>query len=145
MIRGRIIAESQRPGADVRIDGLRLVGFGRHDVTGSTVPPHEGAPPPEQRDGAELHGAVDGQPAVWTFLDVEAPSSGADDLARALADALEPALGWYADFVVDDDERVVVFAGRVFRYRIGDDDGRAEAVAWGRTAGTPDHQLDWGP
>ncbi|WP_302828585.1 hypothetical protein [Streptomyces sp. BV286] len=39
---------------------------------------------------------------------------------------------------------MIVFAGRYFRYRIGDEAGRAEAVAWGRAAGTPEHQLDWG-
>jgi len=48
-----------------------------------------------------------------------------------------------ADFIVGDDH-VVVFANRIFRYRIGDDAGREEAVSWGRSVGTPDHQLDWG-
>ena len=66
----------------------------------------------------------------------------ADGLARALADVLEPVGGWYADFVVGE-ERVVVFAGKVFRYRRGDEAGRAEAVAHGRAVGTPEHQLDW--
>jgi hypothetical protein len=73
-------------------------------------------------------------PASGTFLDVEAPSSQAGELARELATALEPDSGWWADFTVEDRERaaerVVVFAGRVFRYRIGDDAARAEAVAW---------------
>jgi hypothetical protein len=31
----------------------------------------------------------------------------------------------------------------VFRYRRGDEAGRAEAVAYGRSVGTPEHQLDW--
>ena len=44
------------------------------------------------------------------------------------ADALLPDEGWYADFTVADDH-VVVFAGRVFRYRLGGAAGRAEAVA----------------
>ena len=80
---------------------------------------------------------------MWTFLDFEAPDAGADHLAQALADALDPTTGWYADFTVDGDH-VVVFADRVFRYRIGDQRAREEAVAWGRAAGTPEHQLDWG-
>lgn len=63
--------------------------------------------------------------------------------AEALAGALEPGNGWYADFVVGD-ERVVVFAAKVFRYRRGDAAGRAEAVAYGRSVGTPEQQLDWG-
>lgn len=50
---------------------------------------------------------------------------------------------WYADFRVGD-EHVVVFAGRIFRYHIGDDAGRNEAVEYGLAAGTPPHQLDWG-
>jgi hypothetical protein len=138
MIRGRIIAESLRIDTAVHVDGVRLVGLSRHDVSASTLPPDE------QRDGQEQHGAVDAQPDVWTFVDIEAPKSQADELARALAESLEPELGWYADFTVNDTERVVVFAGRVFRYRIGDKAARAEAVAWGRAAGTPEHQLDWG-
>lgn len=55
--------------------------------------------------------------------------------ADALAGALEPAHGWYADFTAGD-ERVVVFAGKVFR------SGRAAAIAHGRSVGTPEHQLD---
>jgi hypothetical protein len=52
------------------------------------------------------------------------------DLAQALAAALEAEIGWWADFVVGGDH-VAVFAGRVFRYCIGDTRARAEAVAWG--------------
>jgi hypothetical protein len=122
MLRARILAESLRVGADLVVPGLRVTRFGRHDVAGSVVP---------------------GQPGVWTFLDVEAPDECADELATALADALLPELGWYADFDTAD-EYVVVFAGRVFRYRKGDAAGRAEAVEYGRAAGTPEHQLDWG-
>ena len=88
-------------------------------------------------------GAVGSQPSVWTFIDFEAPSEQADDLANALAGVLMATDGWWADFVVDHDH-VVVFANRVFRYRIGDLDRRNEAVAYGIDAGTPRHQLDWG-
>lgn len=99
----------------------------------------------ERTGHGKQHGAVAAQPRIWTFVDVEAPSSQAGELARALAAAPEPDLGWWADFTVDDGERVVVLAGRVFRDRIGDDAARAEAVAWGRAAGPPEYQLDWGP
>lgn len=139
MIRGRLIAESLRAGADIEMAGLRLVRLGRHDVSASTLPTGERSSDHDQ------HGAVDGQPTTWTFVDFEGPRSLADSLAQALADALEPDLGWWADFTVDDTDHVIVFAGRHFRYRIGDERGRAEAVAWGRAAGTPEHQLDWGP
>ncbi|MFC8194187.1 hypothetical protein ACFWBR_18995 [Streptomyces sp. NPDC060006] len=138
MLRGRVIAESLRADADIRMADLRLVRLGRHEVSVSTLPPDERA------GGQGLHGAVSGQPPTWTFIDFEGPDRLADDLAQALADALEPDLGWWADFTVDDADRVIVFAGRYFRYRIGDEAGRAEAVAWGRAAGTPEHQLDWG-
>jgi hypothetical protein len=36
-----------------------------------------------------------------------------------------------------------VFAGQIFRYRAGDEAGRAAAVAYGESAGVPERQLDW--
>jgi hypothetical protein len=114
------------------------VRIGRHDVSSSTTPSN-GPDPAEDNQ----RGAVAGQPRIWTFLDFEAPDDQADELAEALAAALQSETGWWADFVVGSDH-VVVFAGRVFRYRIADTSARAEAVAWGRASGTPEHQLDWG-
>jgi hypothetical protein len=38
---------------------------------------------------------------------------------------------------------VVVFANRVFRYNKRDHAARHEVLAYGRAAGTPEHQLDW--
>jgi len=137
-IRGRIIAESLKQGADLRLDGLYLTRLGRHDVSASTLPADE-------RSESEQHGVIKEQPATWTFIDFEGPDDVADQLAQALAEALAPDLGWWADFAINDTEHAVVFAGRTFRYRVGDESGRAEAVAWGRAAGTPEHQLDWGP
>jgi hypothetical protein len=49
--------------------------------------------------------------------------------------------GWVADFRAGDD-RVVVFAGKIFRYQHGDQDGRGEAMDYGREMGVPEHQLD---
>jgi hypothetical protein len=122
MLRGRLLTESLRVGADLRVPSLRVVRVGRHDVSDSTTA---------------------GQPHVWTFLDFEAPDEIADELAAALAEAMTDEPGWYADFQVGDDH-VVVFPGRVFRYAKGDHTARQAAVAHGRTAGVPDHQLDWG-
>ena len=121
MLRGRIVAEGLKAGAVLEVPELRLSSLSRHDVADSTTA---------------------SQPDRWTFVDVEAPSSRADELAAALAAALLPEDGWYADFRLDD-EHVVVFAEAVFRYRVGDAAGRQEAVDHGRAAGTPEHQLDW--
>jgi hypothetical protein len=88
-------------------------------------------------------GAAPYQPDVWTLLDVEGPDDVADELASTLAAALIEGQGWYADFRVGT-EHVVVFPGRVFRYPVGDQAGRDEAVEYGRSAGVPAHQLDWG-
>jgi len=122
MLHGRLLAESLRVGVEITLPGLAVTSFGRQDVSGSVSAT---------------------QPKIWTFLDFEAPEDRADELAAVLADALLPDDGWYADFTVAGDH-VVVFAGRVFRYRLGDAAGRAEAVAYGLSAGTPEHQLDWG-
>ncbi|MFF4905395.1 hypothetical protein ACFY2T_11035 [Streptomyces sp. NPDC001260] len=121
MINGYVIGESLRPGAEFAPRGLRLRKVGRLDVSES---------------------AAAGQPSYWTFVEWEAEEEDVAGLAQALADALEPENGWYADFTAGE-ERVVVFAGKVFRYRRGDPAGRAEAVAYGRSVGTPAHQLDW--
>ncbi|GCB42999.1 hypothetical protein [Streptomyces sp. NL15-2K] len=121
MITGYVIGESLRVGAEFQPRGLRLRKVGRVDVSAS---------------------AADGQPRAWTFVEWETDGDDVDGLARAFADALEPENGWYADFTAGD-ECVVVFAGKVFRYRRGDAAGRAEAIAYGRSVGTPEGQLDW--
>jgi hypothetical protein len=137
MLRGRLLAESLRVGTDLRVMDLLVPRVGRHDGSQSTSP-DDGPPAADNQP----RGATDTQPKIWTFLDFEAPEERADELAQALADVLEPEGGWYADFIVGDDH-VVVFAGHVFRYRIGDKQARDEAIAWGRAAGTPELQLDW--
>lgn len=122
MLHGRLLAESLRLGADLSVPDMTLTRLGRHDESGSTA---------------------GGQPAVWTFVDFTAPDHRADALAAALAASLLPDDGWYADFQLRD-EHVIVFAGKVFRYRQGDQAARDEVVAYGRSVGTPEHQLDWG-
>jgi hypothetical protein len=121
MLRGTLLAESLRIGACLEVAGLRVTRLSRRDVSAL---------------------AAAAQPSAWTFLDFEADDDVAGPLARSLADALLADGGWYADFTVGDDH-VVVFPGKVFRYRRGDQTGRAAAVEYGRTAGVPDHQLDW--
>jgi hypothetical protein len=122
MVKGRILAESLRPGAAVVVPGLELTRVSRVGVT---------APGP-------------GQPSVWTLLDVTVAEERAEELASALSAALAAEGGWYADFR-SGAEHVVVFAGRIFRYEVGDAAARDEAVSYGRSVGVPEAQLDWGP
>jgi hypothetical protein len=76
-------------------------------------------------------------------VEFEAEDRVADELADALAGSLLAEGGWYANFTVGD-EHVVVFADRIFRHRRGDGERRAQAEAYARQAGVPDHQMDWG-
>ena len=133
VVRGRVIAESLREGAVVKLAGVELTSVSRHDVSAGTRP----------GDAVRSEdGAVAGQPPVWTFVDF----AGSDDLAEAVAEALAAALlgegGWYADIDVGDD-KIVIFADRVFRYRRGESVGRDAAAEHGRRVGVPEHQLDW--
>jgi hypothetical protein len=123
MLKGTLLAESLRVGAELRVADLRLTRVSRRDVSASAS-------------------VSAGQPPVWTFLDFEAADDVADALAQSLARCLLSEVGWYADFTVGNDH-VVVFANRIFRYRRGDLTGRAEVVEYGRTVGVPEHQLDW--
>ena len=132
-VRGRVIAESLRIGAMVELAGVELTSVSRHDVSTGTRP--DGTVRAED-------GAVVGQPPVWTFVDFGGSDDLADEVAGALAAALLDEGGWYADIDVGDD-KIVVFADRVFRYAHGDSVSRDEAAAYGRRVGVPEHQLDW--
>jgi hypothetical protein len=120
MIEGTLIAESIRVGEE--LEGVRLVTrkISRSAAGDASV----------------------GQSELWTFIEFEAEDSDASLLAHALAKVLDRQCGWYTDFRTPD-ETFVVYSGRVFRYPRGDSSGRAEAVAYGRSVGVPEHQLDW--
>lgn len=121
MISGTIIGDSLRVGSELRPEGWRVSRIYRLDVSGD---------PSEALE-------------AWTVMEFEADEDGeADALSQTLASNLEAAGGWYADFRVGDDH-VVIFAEKVFRYGRGDRAGRAEAQAYGRSVGVPEHQLDW--
>ena len=119
-LEGALIAESLRVGA--KLDDLAL--------TVTTI------------SRAELGDVSAGQPRTWTFIEFEAPDADADRLVRALEGALARIGGWYCDFR-NEAETFVVLADRSFRYPRGDRDGRAAAVAYGRSVGVPESQLDW--
>jgi hypothetical protein len=121
VLRGTLIGESLRPGATLELGDVRVVRIALWD---------------------QRHTVGPGQPEFWTVVDFEAPQDAADRVAAALAGVLSPVGGWYCDFAAGGD-RVVVYADSVFRYRRGDVEGRAAAVAHGRAVGVPEHQLDW--
>ena len=121
MVTGCVIGESLRVGAVFEPRDLRIRRITRLDVSA---------------------GAGPGQPTAWTVIDFETDDPDVDGLAGELAACLAAEGGWYADLKTED-ARVVVFAGKVFRYRRGDETARAEAAAYGRSVGVPVHQLDW--
>ncbi|MFI7276139.1 hypothetical protein [Streptomyces sp. NPDC049879] len=90
----------------------------------------------------EAGDAAAGQPVGWTLLDFAADERDAARLADGLAAALSPTGGWYADFHTAD-ETFVVFAGKVFRYPRGQEEGRRRVQEHGRAVGVPERQLDW--
>ncbi len=122
MLKGALLAESLQVGASLEVPGLRVTRVTRSDVSESATP---------------------AQPSVWTMLEFEAEDEVADQLANALAGSLLAEGGWYENFTVGD-EHVVVFAGRVVRHQRGDRSRRAEAEAYARQVGVPQHQMDWG-
>jgi hypothetical protein len=120
MIEGTLVAESLRPGTE--LGGMRLAVMKLSRVAAGDVSA--------------------GQPEVWTLIEFEAGEAAAERLAALLAEALDDKPGWYADFRTPH-ETWVVYRGRIFRYPRGDVAARAEAVAYGRSVGMPEEQLDW--
>jgi len=120
VIKGLLVGESLRTGAELNV-ALHVEKIWRVETASATA----------------------GQPSSWTLIQFTAPDAEAERLAAALSGCLSPTGGWYADFSTDA-EKFVVFADRVFRYPQGDTAGQAEAKAYGRSAGVPEPQLDWG-
>jgi hypothetical protein len=120
VLKGLLVSESLRTGAELNV-ALHVLKIWSVETASATA----------------------AQPSTWTLIQFAAPDTEADRLATALADCLSPTGGWYADFGTDA-EKFVIFAGKVFRYPQGDPAGQAEAKAYGRSAGVPEAQLDWG-
>jgi hypothetical protein len=118
MVRGVIVAESLRLGAVIQDIPLTVHKLER------------------------INAGLGEQPPQWTLISFEAADDDADRLAEALSDALEVRHGWYADFH-SDSHVTVVFSGRIFHYRRGDQSERAEVEEYARSVGVPDEQLDW--
>jgi hypothetical protein len=78
---------------------------------------------------------------VWTLIDFTCPDEEVERFARTLSAALQTG-PWYADFATAT-AKYVVFAGRIFTYDRQDLTGRAEAIAYARSVGVPEAQVDW--
>ena len=120
MALGYVLVESMRPGTRIERLPLMLRKIERYTVDDATAD----------------------QPSVWTTVEFDFPDEEAERLAGALAGVLEEHGGWYSHFNVAG-ETFVVYAGRVFRYRSGDESARAAAEEHGRSLGVPESQLDW--
>lgn len=120
VIEGTLIAESLRTGANLENLKLTVRSISR----------------------VRFEGVAADQPEIWTLLDFQADEAEADALTRIFAGALDDQPSWYVDFR-SPAETFVVFPGRIFRYPRGDDAGRSEAYAHGRTLAIPETQLDW--
>lgn len=121
MYTGALITQSLKPGTEltgVRLVVDRLVTFDKSD-------------------------AAPDQPTRWTMIFFTVDDADAERLAAWCADSLlsEPGV-WYADFR-NEAEHFVVYPSKIFRYPIGDRDGRQQAVDHGRRLGVPESQLDW--
>jgi hypothetical protein len=120
MASGYILVEGMRPGA--RLEGLPLTLRAIERLPRSDASPD--------------------QPSVWTTVEFDFPDEDAERIAHAFSEVVAESGGWYTDFIVGG-ETFVVFANRIFRYPTGDQSGRAEAQAYGRSVGVPSTQLDW--
>lgn len=121
MIKGYVIGDSLRSGAELKPGGWRVTRIRRIGLSANAGPE---------------------QPSVWTTIEFEADDSQADTLAQDLSRNLKSDGGWYTDFRVGADH-VVIFADKVFRYQRGDREARADVVRYGESVGVPAHQLDW--
>ena len=121
MAKGVLITESLRAGSKLAGFPLTLVSLERQEFAA-------------QDEGGEAQ--------VRSILEFEVPDAQAQGLADALVEAVDSP-GWYVDFRTDE-MVYLVFPGKVFAYQPGDTAGRAEAVAYARSVGVCEADLDWG-
>ena len=90
----------------------------------------------------KVDSAVPPQPGIWHGLFFEVEDGSADAISRSIASCMKGG-PWYAD-MRSSGERIVIFRDRVFRWGRGDSRTKAAAAEYGRAAGIPASQLDWG-
>lgn len=120
MLKGVLIAESLRVGAQLTGIPLQIIKIARIDV--ATAAP--------------------GQPQQWTLIDFAAEEDNAERLAEQMAGCLAPTGGWYVNYNTAT-VAFVIFPAHVFRYPRGSAEGRHAAHAYGRSIAIPESQLDW--
>jgi hypothetical protein len=120
MISSYVIAESMRAGSSIEGVPLSLTKVERYAVSSATAD----------------------QPGEWTLIHFEFEDGELERVISALAGVLKEEGGWYTEVTLAE-EKIVIFAGKVFRYASGDATARAEAQAHGREHGVPESQLDW--
>lgn len=116
---GYVIAESIRPGSKLEGFAFTLTRIERYTVGDAT----------------------DDQPAAWTMIHFKFMQDQAESVASALADVLDTP-GWYTNFDTEED-KVVIFPGRVFRYPRDDQAARAQVEAYAATLDIPAPQRGW--
>jgi hypothetical protein len=89
----------------------------------------------------QVSNAVSWQPTTWTAISFEVDEAQADRLAEQMSLALKPM--WYINASTPDNV-YVIFQDKVFCYPKGDLAQRLVAQEYGRLAGVPESQLDWG-
>ena len=89
----------------------------------------------------DVQGGAAFQPSTWTAMWVHGDERRAGAVAEMLSQSLHAE--WYCN-IATERHSFVVFGGRVFKYPRGDERGRAEAQAYGRSLGLPEKQLEWG-
>jgi hypothetical protein len=79
----------------------------------------------------------------WTLQVVEIADDLAEQVATILSQTIDASRGaWYADFK-NDTRHYVVFPNRIFCIDRAAPQAYAEAKAFGRAFGIPEHQLDF--
>ena len=90
----------------------------------------------------EIDSPAPDQSSTWTLTDFTVPEQEAELAANAFASALKFGT-WYID-MHNGDEVYVVFRNKIFKYKKGNEQGKAEIIEHARSLGIPESQLGWG-
>jgi hypothetical protein len=77
------------------------------------------------------------QPKYWTAITFNANS---EEFTNELSKALKEE--WYVD-LGNNIEKIIVFKNKVIKYKLGDLNGKQQAIDYCRKIGVPESQIDW--